>query len=162
MRRLTVAAAVCACLAAPALAGQGSAGQTKAKAAPPAKSAKAKAAAPKAGEIVVTATYKGGTVDPAHEILVFLFPNANPDAAPPVAVKPVTSNGGKATFTGVTASPVYIAAVFNEKGDYHGQGGPPPSGTPYTLHADANGAMLPVKADAGAKVALTFDGSRRR
>src|SRR6185295_17021017 len=123
MRRLTTAAAVCVCLAGPALAGQGSAGQTKAKATPPAKSAKAKAAAPKAGEIVVTATYKGGTVDAAHEILVFLFPNPNPDAAPPVAVQTVTKNGGTATFTGVTASPVYVAAVFNEKGDYHGSGG---------------------------------------
>src|SRR4029453_5360698 len=104
MRRVTMAAVVClAVAAAPALAGQ-----TKQKGAP-AKSAKSKAAAPKAGEVVVTATYKGGPVDPAHEILVFLFPNPNPAAAPPIGVQPVTKNGGAATFTNVTTSPVYVA-----------------------------------------------------
>ena len=156
MGRLMMAGALCAGLA---VAAPGAAGQAKT---PPAKATKTKAAAPKPGEVVVTATYNGGTVDPAHEILVFLFTNPNLDAGPPVAVKPVTKNGGTVTFTGVTTSPVYVAAVFNEKGDYHGTGGPPPSGSPFGLHADPKGALLPVKADAGAKLALTFDGSKRR
>ena len=117
------------------------------------------------GNVAVAVTYTGkGVVDATHQILVLLFstPQVGPTSKPLMPPQFIQKNGGTATFTGVTVSPVYVAAVFNEKGDYHGQGGPPPSGSPYTLHADAKGAMLPVKANAGASVMLLFDGSKRR
>lgn len=116
-----------------------------------------------AGEVAVTVSYKGkGTVDPKHEIIVFLFPDAQIGAgSQPLAVKPIVKNGGTATFTGITAPAVYVALAYNEKGDYNGTAGPPPFGTPVHFHADAKGVNQPVKPGPAAKVKLAFDDSRR-
>jgi hypothetical protein len=117
--------------------------------------------AQESGKLKVTVNYKGaGTVDASHEIFVWLFdtPNITPDT-PPIATNVVTSNGGSVTFSGLPKQ-VYLAAAFDEKGDYDGTSGPPPSGTPTTIYGDA-GAPSAIATGADATVTVTFDGSRR-
>jgi hypothetical protein len=120
-------------------------------------------AAQTAGDVAVTVTYKGkGAVDATHEVWVFLFDTPNlGEGARPIANQTITKNGGTATFTKVAVDPVYIAVVYDEKGDYDGNAGPPPPGSPFGTHA-AEGKMTPVKPGAKAKIKLTFDESRRR
>ena len=113
------------------------------------------------GKLKVTVDYKGtGTVDASHEIFVWLFdtPNITADT-PPVATDVLTANGGSLNFSGLP-TPVYLAAAFDEKGDYDGTSGPPPPGTPITIYGDA-GAAAPIATGADAAITVTFDGSMR-
>jgi hypothetical protein len=115
------------------------------------------------GDITVTATYKGkGTVDATHEILVFLFDHPNPTAdSIPLNVQSITTNGGSATFKGLTtATPLYIVMVYDEKANYDGQSGPPPEGHPIGSYRKA-GKPLAVTPGANVKVAAVFDDSER-
>ena len=113
------------------------------------------------GEVVVTATYKGkGTVDPQHEILVFLFDEPNPgESSMPLAMQAITKNGGTATFKGVTAAQVYVTLVYDEKSNYDGNS-PPPAGAPIGSYAK-DGKPVAVKPGPAAKVTVAFDDSRR-
>jgi uncharacterized protein (DUF2141 family) len=117
-----------------------------------------------AGDVAVTVTYKGkGKVDATHEVWVFLFETPDlGDSARPIANQTVTKNGGTATFTKVAVEPVYIAVVYDEKGDYDGNLGPPPAGSPIGIYSTDGKTLAPVKPGAGAKVKLTFDDTRRR
>jgi hypothetical protein len=120
------------------------------------------AAAPRAGDVAVTVTYAGkAKVDTTHEIWVFLFDT--PDIGPgsqPVAVQAVTKSGATATFKAVQAATVYVAVAYDEKGDYDGNQGPPPPGTPIAIYA-VDGKTAPVTPGAKGIVKLTFDESRR-
>jgi hypothetical protein len=110
-----------------------------------------------AGDVAVTVTYKGkGTVDEKHEIWVFLFPSAEIAGARPLATEVVKKNGGTATFTNVSQSPVYIRTVYDEKGDYDGFSGPPPPGTPIGQFSKDAKTIAPVTPGPGAKVKMTF------
>lgn len=115
-----------------------------------------------AGDVAVTATYKGkGTVNQSHEILVFLFDHPVQTAqSMPLAVSAITKNGGTATFTNVSAGTVYVVMVYDEKANYDGQSGPPPQGHPIGTYSKA-GKPVPVKPGAEVKVTATFDDSRR-
>lgn len=117
-----------------------------------------------AGDVAVTVTYKGkAKVDDTHEVWVFLFDTPNlGEGARPIANQTVTKNGGTATFTKVAVDPVYIAVVFDEKGDYDGNAGPPPPGSPIGTYSKDGKTMAPVKPGAAAKVKVTFDETRRR
>jgi hypothetical protein len=115
------------------------------------------------GDITVTATYKGkGVVDATHEILVFLFDHPNPTAdSMPLAVQAITKNGGSATFKGLmTATPLYIIMVYDEKANYDGQSGPPPEGHPIGSYSKA-GKPIAVTPGANVKVTAVFDDSQR-
>ena len=89
-----------------------------------------------AGTVKVTVNYKGkGTVDGSHRVWVWLFtsPDIGPDAMP-IAELTVDTNGGVATFEGISAERVWIAVAFDEQGMMSGNA-PPPSGTPVgSLH----------------------------
>lgn len=117
-----------------------------------------------AGDVAVTVTYKGkAKVDDTHEVWVFLFDTPNlGEGARPIANQTVTKNGGTATFTKVAVDPVYVAVVFDEKGDYDGNAGPPPPGSPIGTYSKDGKTMAPVKPGAAAKVKVTFDETRRR
>ena len=83
--------------------------------------------AQESGKLKVTVDYKGaGTVDATHEIFVWVFdtPNIGADSVP-LANDVVTTNGGTLSFSGLPKE-VYLAAAFDEKGDYDGTSGPPP------------------------------------
>ena len=116
----------------------------------------------RAGDVTVTATYKGkGPVDEKHAILVFLFDHPSPTASSvPLSLQTIVKNGGTVTFKGVAESTVYVTLVYDEKSDYDGRSGPPPAGTPIGSYAKA-GKPVPVTPGPGAKVVVTFDDSRR-
>jgi hypothetical protein len=113
----------------------------------------------KGGDVTVTASYKGkGTVDPTHEILVFLFDHPTPTAdSRPLQFQTITKNGQTVTFKNVTVDPVYVTMVFDEKANYDGNS-PPPAGSPVSTYSKA-GKPVPVKP--GSKVVASFDDTRR-
>jgi hypothetical protein len=126
------------------------------------------AAAAAASNLAVTVNYTGkGPVDASHGILVFLFdtPNITGQSQPIAAAQTITKNGGTATFTNIGAATVYVAVVYNEKGDYDGIGGPPPVGTPVAIHSkdtkDLNSPPLGVVTGPKATVKISFSDATR-
>jgi hypothetical protein len=115
-----------------------------------------------AGTVTVKVNYKGkGTVDGSHQVWVWLF--TSPDIQPgsmPIAQLSVAKNGDVAVFEGVAAEKVWIVAAFDEKGAMDGMG-PPPSGTPVGIFADATGAPAGVVPGDKKESVLAFDDSFR-
>ena len=66
----------------------------------------------------------------------------------------------RATFSGLPKE-VYIAAAFDEKGDYDGTSGPPPPGTPITIYGEMGVAKAVPTGGADAAVTVTFDATVR-
>ncbi|MBK5296870.1 MAG: hypothetical protein JJE40_06915 [Vicinamibacteria bacterium] len=118
--------------------------------------------AQEAGKLKATVDYKGsGDVDATHEIFVWVFdtPNIGPDSVP-IASDVVTANGASLSFSGLPKE-VFIAAAYDEKGDYDGTSGPPPTGTPITIYGDMGVAKAIPTGGADAAVTVTFDGTVR-
>jgi hypothetical protein len=118
-----------------------------------------------AGDVTVTVSYTGkGVVDDQHRILVFLFdhPDVQQTSRPIGPPQLVVKNGSGATFKGVTQSPVYVVAVYDEKGGYDGTTGPPPLGTPWAVYGRTvkTPAVAVVPGPKG-KITFRFDGSNR-
>lgn len=114
------------------------------------------------GQLKVTVDYKGaGTVDTTHEVFVWVFdtPNIGADAVP-IANDAITANGGTLTFNGLPKE-VYLAVAYDEKGDYDGTSGPPPSGTPIAIYGDQGVAKAVATGGADAVLSVTFDDSTR-
>jgi hypothetical protein len=132
------------------------------KSAPPPQT---KAAAPAAaGDIAVVVNYTGkGTVDAAHELLVFMFNTPNISAnAEPIGMQVATKNGETVIFKGVSTNPVYFVAVYDETGGYHGRSGPPTAGLPYTIYAkDAKSPATAVAPGGKAPIKISFSDARR-
>jgi hypothetical protein len=118
--------------------------------------------AQESGKLKVTVDYKGtGEVDATHEVFVWIFdtPNIGGDSVP-IANDVVTANGATLNFSGLPKE-VYIAAAYDEKGDYDGTSGPPPSGTPITIYGDMGVAKAIPTGGADAAVSVTFDATVR-
>lgn len=118
--------------------------------------------AQESGKLKVTVDYKGtGEVDATHEVFVWIFdtPNIGADSVP-IANDVVTANGATLNFSGLPKE-VYIAAAYDEKGDYDGTSGPPPSGTPITIYGDMGVAKAIATGGADASVSVTFDATVR-
>jgi hypothetical protein len=121
-----------------------------------------KAPAPRV--LKVKLAYNGaGTVDDNHKIIVFLFDS--PDFAQG-GVMPIGGQAGAAknatvTFSDVSASPVYVVTVFDPKGEYDGQSGPPPSGSSLGVYTKTPPKPEPVVIDPGktVEIELPFDDS---
>lgn len=127
----------------------------------PAKPAAAKPAAPKpaATDLAVTLTYKGkGAVDASHQLIAWLFTDANiTSGSRPIATLSTAKNGDTLVFKDVPATPVYIFAAYDSKGGYDGRNSAPPAGIPTGLYSKAaKGPATAVKAG-GPAVKLTFD-----
>jgi hypothetical protein len=120
------------------------------------------AAAQKATDVGVTVTYKGkGTVDAGHKIIVFAFPDANiTSGSRPVGTQFAAKSGETVTFKDVT-SPVYVFAVYDEKGAYDGVSGPPPAGLPCATYRKTPKGAPTAVAPAAAAIKFTFDDSER-
>jgi hypothetical protein len=116
-------------------------------------------------DVTVTVSYTGkGPVDPKHPIILFLFTDPNPSGGsqPIAGPQTATKNGATVTFKNVTAKQVYITAVYNEKGDYNGIGGPPPAGTPIGMYQkDAKSPPIAVTPGPKTAVKMTFNDARR-
>ena len=118
--------------------------------------------AQESGQLKVTVDYKGaGTVDATHEVFVWVFdtPNIGADSVP-IANDAITTNGGTLTFSGLPKE-VYLAVAYDEKGDYDGMSGPPPSGTPISIYGDQGVAKAVATGGADAVLSVTFDDSSR-
>ena len=131
--------------------------------APKPAASKAATAAPAATDVGVTVTYKGkGPVDASHKIILFAFADSNITSAsrPIGAAQFASKNGETLTFKNVT-SPIYVFAVYDEKGTYDGVSGPPPSGIPSaTYRKTPKGAPTAVAPGAHA-IKFAFDDSER-
>lgn len=116
-----------------------------------------------ANDVGVIVNYTGkGVVDAGHSILLFLFsdPNVGPNSQPLGAPEIVQKNGATAVFRNVTTKPVYVFAIYNEKGTYDGKSGPPPAGTPVAMYGTAKGATA-VTPGGKTPIKLTFTGERK-
>jgi hypothetical protein len=124
----------------------------------------APASKPAATDIAVTVNYKGkGTVDAGHKVIVWLFSDvANlTSASRPLATQFVTKNGETVVFKNAPATPVYVFAVYDDKGGYDGISSPPPHGLPSALYRKGpKTPPLAVKAG-GPAIKFTFDDSER-
>jgi hypothetical protein len=112
----------------------------------------------------VKMNYTGaGKVDEKHRIFVFVFdsPAFMQGMAMPVGSGAATAKDGTVTVPNISASPVYVVAAFDPTGNYDGQSGPPPSGSPMGMYAKTPGAPEPVAIDPGKTVEITlaFDDS---
>jgi hypothetical protein len=130
------------------------------KPAPPAPKAAA-AATQKSTDIGVTVTYKGkGAVDASHKIIVFAFTDPNvTSSSRPVATEFAATNGATVAFKGIT-SPIYVFAVYDEKGNYDGLSGPPPPGTPSATYSKTPKGP-PTAVGPGTPIKFAFDDSSR-
>jgi len=124
---------------------------------------KAAAVAPqKFTDVRAAVTYKGkGVVDAGHKIIVFAFsdPNITSDSRP-VGTQFATKNGETVAFKNV-ASPIYLFAVYDEKGTYDGVSGPPPAGIPVATYSKAPKGAATAVAPGSPAVTFSFDGSER-
>jgi len=138
----------------------------------------AQAAAAAHRTLNVKLNYSGvGTVDEKHKIYVLLF-DANPftatklvdstsDAAPPTPEAGVShilrrqGASGKnetVTFSGLSVSPVYAAAIFDQSGSYDGVSDPA-SGSSTGVYGKALDKAEPITIEEGktVEVVLSFD-----
>jgi hypothetical protein len=107
-----------------------------------------------ATDVAVTLNYTGkGTVDAGHKVIAWLFSDANiTSASRPLATQVIEKNGSTVTFKNVAATPLYIFAVYDEKGGYTGLDAPPPQGIPCAIYSKGpNGPPVPVKGGAAVK-----------
>lgn len=132
-------------------------------AAPKAAATKPATAAPAATDVAVTVTYKGkGAVDAGHKIILFAFTDSNiTSGSRPIGPAQFASkNGETVTFKNV-ASPIYLFAVYDEKGTYDGVSGPPPAGIPSTTYRKTPKGAPTAVAAGSPVVKFAFDDSER-
>jgi hypothetical protein len=95
-------------------------------------------------------------------LLLFADPNIGPTSEPLGAPQIAAKNGATVTFKNVTAKPVYVVAIYNEKGTYDGRSGPPPNGTPIGMYAkDAKSPPAPVTPGPKTAIKMTFSDAKR-
>ena len=128
----------------------------------PAAAGAQKPAAPKSTDVGVSVTYKGkGTIDATHKVIVFAFSDSNiTSGSRPVATQFASRNGETVTFTNV-AAPVYVFAVYDEKGTYDGVSGPPPAGIPCATYRKTPKGTPTAVAPGAPVVKFAFDDSER-
>jgi len=161
MRVFSTTGLVCVTAFSAATLAQTAGGQT---AKPPAPKGAATAAATGQQSLSVTVKYTGkGVVDETHALVIALLPTPTVSSSSrPLAMLPVSKNGGVASFTNVSTSPVYVLAIYDDKGTWNPQAGPPPAGTPMGWYiAPKTSVPAPVKPGAKVTIALTFDGSKK-
>lgn len=120
------------------------------------------AAALKTTDVAVSVSYKGkGTVDAGHKIVVFAFPDANiTSASRPLGTQFASKNGETVTFTGLTA-PVYVFAVYDDKGTYDGVSSAPPAGIPCATYRKTPKGAPATVAPGSPAIKFAFDDTER-
>ena len=101
-----------------------------------------------------------GTVDDKHKIILFLFdsPDFVSGGVMPFSMKTASSKDGTVVFEDVGKSPVYAATIYDPKGEYDGQSGPP-SGASLGMYGQETGKPAPIAIEEGktATIDLPFD-----
>ena len=114
-------------------------------------------------DVAATVTYRGkGAVDAGHNIRVFAFtdPNITSGSQPIGPAQSIAKNGGTVKFENVTA-PIYLFAIYDEKGAYDGVSGPPPAGIPSATYRKIPKGAPTAVAPGSAAVKFTFDDTER-
>ncbi len=105
-----------------------------------------------------------GTVDEKHPILVFVFDTADfmQGQVPPIALQTAKSKDETLVFKDLTASPVYMGAVYDPSGEYQGDS-LPPSGSSIGIYAKTPGVPAPINLEPGktVRIELAFDDSHK-
>lgn len=105
----------------------------------------------------VTVNYTGpGDVDAGHAIYLALYDT--PDiagGAMPIGAQVATENGQTVEFPNVSASPVYLSALFDINGGWDGLSAVP-SGSPAATWRPLQPAPTPIELAAGETVDLEF------
>lgn len=109
--------------------------------------------------INVTVQYTGKQqVTDKTPIWVFLFNTPNPGAeTPPVAAKRLAKNGGVVQFEYGGTDPAYVFVALDTKGDYDGNSGPPPVGTPIGSYSSDGKTPAAVKIEPTTNIKITFN-----
>ena len=108
--------------------------------------------------IEVTVTYAGsdGEVSSENSLYVVIFDTASMMQASPIAQAIITENGVTASFSNLTAAPVYGAAFYDTHGTATGGGAAPPTGSPANQYAQAGSYVAaPIALVAGETVAVS-------
>jgi len=104
-----------------------------------------------------------GSVDDKHKIQVFIFdsPDFTGGNAMPTGMQMTAAKDGTVTFSDITSSPIYAAAIYDPTGGYDGQSGPPPSGSSAGIYTKEPPKPAPIEIEAGKtiQVDLPFDDS---
>lgn len=113
----------------------------------------------------VKLAYNGsGTVDEKHKIIVFLFdsPDFVQGSVMPSDMRAAKAKDETVTFSGFTASPVFVVCVYDPTGNYEGMS-PPPSGSSMGMYSKTPGQPEPVKVEPGktVEIELAFDDSNK-
>jgi hypothetical protein len=113
----------------------------------------------------VKLAYNGsGTVDEKHKIIVFLFdsPDFVQGSVMPSDMRAAKAKDETVTFSGFTASPVFVVCVYDPTGSYEGMS-PPPSGSSMGMYSKTPGQPEPVKVEPGktVEIELAFDDSNK-
>lgn len=114
--------------------------------------------APANRTLKVKLNYTGsGTVDAKHTILVFVFdsPDFRSGEIPPIAQDQASSKQQTLTFKEITASPVYVAAVYDPSGTYEGDS-LPPEGSSIGMYEKNPGVPAPIEIAPGKTAAVTL------
>lgn len=109
----------------------------------------------------VKMAYTGsGTVDEKHKIMVFLFdsPDFQQGGVMPIDMRAAKAKDETVTFSGFTASPVFVVCVYDPTGEYEGMSAPP-SGSSMGMYSKTPGQPEPVKVEPGktVEIELAFD-----
>jgi hypothetical protein len=114
-----------------------------------------------APDVIVTVQYTGkATVSEQTPIWVFLFNTPQPgEGTPPIAAKTLAKNGGTVEFPYGGNEQIYVFVVFDAKGNYDGNTGPPPAGTPIGSYSSDGKGPTPVKVTQSTKLKIVFDDS---
>ena len=117
-----------------------------------------------ASKLEVHLNYTGsGTVDDKHKIYVVLWdsPEFVTGEVTPVELQASSTQKGTVTFSDVKKVPAYLSAVYDSKGEWDGQSGPPPEGSSLGLYSKSPGKPEPIDIKPGktATIQLSFGDS---
>jgi len=97
-------------------------------------------------KVAVTYTGQDGEVSSENPLYVAIFDTASMMQASPIAQAIISEDGGTASFSNLTASPVYVAAIYDTHGSYTLDQPEVPSGSPATQYV-AGGSFAPASVE---------------
>lgn len=119
------------------------------------------------GTLKVMCHYKGaGTVDESHKIYIALWDTPSfvdgSGSKWPIGTKVISAKNDSVMFTDIKASPVYVSAMYDAKGDWDAQSAPP-SGSSLGLYSKEPPKPTPIEVKSGETetIHLSFDDAQK-
>ena len=105
----------------------------------------------------VTVNYTGeGEVGDNNLVFLSLWDTPDMQAAAPIAGQSAAANGSVVSFENVTASPVYLTALYSGQGGWTGTTAPPSGTTVGIYGGEASGAPTGIEIADGQTVEVEF------